>query len=222
MKLKELTDKPRIVAVVGNVSTGKSMLLYHFLDEIRKDHTVSVFYYGLRESLPDAVRVHSVNEIELIKNSVIVIDEFNSLYDLEDRKSKRSIENSLRLIHHNNNVLILCGVAENFKKFISSKIDIAVYKTCTIADFINGSRLKHILTDYKGNERGSAMLTLDVSEALIFDGSHYTVIKVPYLVQYDTKKANKPICTPKRSNNCDNNVPENTVSDAGAWQEYFQ
>ena len=33
------------------------------------------------------------------------------------------IENTLRLINHNNNILLLCGLPKNFKKIIAGKID---------------------------------------------------------------------------------------------------
>ena len=71
------------------------------------------------------------------------------------------------------------------------------YKKTTIADFINGSRIKNVLTNYKGNERGAEMLNLKINEALFFDGNHYEVFNVPYLEQYDSKRDNKTILTPK-------------------------
>lgn len=126
------------------------------------------------------------------------MDEFNSLFDLDNRKIRKQTENTLRLINHNNNILILCGVPENFKKFISAKLDKMVFKKTTLSDCINGSRVKTILQQYKGSEMGSEVLNLDSNEALIYDGVHYEHFEVEYLKKFDTKKDNKPVFRSKK------------------------
>lgn len=198
---ESLLNKPQVVAIIGDINTGKSNLLYSILEETAKKHKFNLFYYGLRLDFNKVTsqRVYSVREIESIKDSVIIIDELSSLFDLDNRKSKRIIENTLRLINHNNNILLLCGTPENFKKFLSAKLDKVIFKYTTIADCINGSVVKHILTSYKGYELGSEILNLSVGECLLYDGVHYKVLSVPYLKQYDSKKDNKQILT-KRGN----------------------
>lgn len=196
MSLTTLFDKPKVIAVVGDVNQGKSMLLYHILDTLGKHSSFSLYTYGLRLEYKDSLQVFSVAELESIKNSIIIVDELSSLFDLDNRKVKKIIENTLRLIHHNNNVLVICGTPENFKKFLSAKVSVAFYKQSTISDFINGSKLKRTLTDYKGNERGSEILSLDKGQALVFDGGHYKVIDIPYIKEYDTKRDNQAILQP--------------------------
>ena len=127
----------------------------------------------------------------------IILDEVMTLWDLENRKLKRQIENTLRLLFHNNNILIISAVPENIKKFISGKLDIIIYKRVTYDDFINGSSVKKSILNYQGNERGSKLLNLDIDEAIIYDGLHYQKIKIPYLKEYDTKINNVPILVPK-------------------------
>lgn len=189
----EIVSKPRIIGVTADVNQGKSMLLYNMIRQWKQAHTFNLFYYGLREDIEGATRVHSVQEIESIRNSIIIVDELSSLFDLDNRKVKAQIENSLRLIHHNNNVLILCGTPENYKKFISAKIDVMIYKKCTLADFINGSRVKNIISSYMGNEKGSEVLNIGISEALVYDGNHYSKVAIRYLEQYDTKRQNQSV-----------------------------
>jgi hypothetical protein len=202
MNIKQLLNKPKVIAVVSDVNQGKSMFLYHILEEAKKQHSFSLFYYGLRLDIEgvEAQRIYSVAEMEQIRNSLIVIDELSSLFDLDNRKNKRQIENTLRLINHNNNILILCGVPENFKKFLCGKVDAIFYKKTTIADFINGTTLKQNLLSYKGYERGSEILNLEVNKALFYDGRHYEVIYVPYYQQYDSKKDNVEILQNRKSN----------------------
>lgn len=192
-----LFNKPKIISLIADVNQGKSMFLYNLIKNIKQNHTFNLYYYGLREDIVGAQRVESIAEIETITNSIIIADEFGSLFDLDNRKVKVIIENSLRLINHNNNVLLIAGVPENFKKFISGKTDVFIFKKTSLADLINGSRAKEMVMSYKGKERGSAVLNIPLNQALVYDGKHYSLWDVPYLPQYDTKKDNQPILTPK-------------------------
>lgn len=189
-------DKPKIVAIVGDVDEGKSMLLYNILENLSNDYTFNLFYYGLRVNIA-GTEIFSVRELETIRDSLIVIDELSSLFDLDDRKAKRSIENTLRLVCHNNNIIILCGTPENYKKFIAAKANEVIFKKCTIADFINGSMIKNIVMEYKGNEMGSEVLNIPKNKALRYDGTHFNMIDVRYIDTCDTKKANVNIFTTK-------------------------
>jgi hypothetical protein len=195
MNIKETLNRPKIIGVIADVNQGKSMLLYHILEEAKKQHTFNLFYYGLRLDVDgiEAQRIYSVAEMEQITDSLIIVDELSSLFDLDNRKTRKQIENTLRLINHNNNILILCGTPENFKKFISAKINEVFFKKTTIADFINGSTLKHLLTQYKGYERGAEILNIPIGKSLFFDGKHYKIIETPYYKKYDSKAENKEI-----------------------------
>ena len=199
MNIKQILNKPCVIGVCADVNQGKSMLLYYLLDQAKQSHTYNLFYYGLRLDIPgvQATRIYSVAELEQIRDSVIIVDELSSLFDLDNRKSKRAIENTLRLINHNNNILVLCGTPENFKKFISAKLNKVFYKKCSFADFINGSVIKNIAQSYKGYECGAEVLNIPISKVLFFDGKHYGVLDAPYLAKYDTKAENKAILTPK-------------------------
>ena len=197
MNITKLFDKPKVIGICGDTNTGKSNLIYDLLEKL-KGYEFNLYSYGLRNDLKEQ-KIYSIEELEVIENAIIFADEYFTLFDLEDRKKRKLIENSLRLINHNNNILILSGLPENFKKFISAKLDIVFFKKCTIADFVNGSRLKNIFLSYKGKELGSAVLNLKIDEALVYDG-HYTKIDVPYYTKYDTKRKNQAII--KRSKSC--------------------
>ena len=197
MKFHKLFGKPQIVGLVANSNTGKSNLIYYLIEELSKDFDFSVYAYGLRNKIQFVREFNSIEELEQIKDSLIIIDERFSLFDLDNRKIKRKIENTLRLVFHNNNVILLCGLGENFKKFLSAKLDLIIFKKVSFAELVNGSRVKNIVMNYNGVERGTAILALRDNEAIIFDGMHYYKIEVPYLRQYDTKLNNVPIFVPK-------------------------
>lgn len=189
MKIIDLFDKPKVITLTADVNEGKSMALYHIIDQLKARFEFNLYSYGLKISVGEQ-KVYSVQEIERITNSIIIIDEFYSLFDLEDRKQRKNIERTLRHINHNNNILVLVGLPENFKKFISAKTDVCLFKRCTLNDFINGSRIKDICTEYKGDELGSKVLDIPVNKVMVFDGKHYGDFTVPYNKDYDTKKNN--------------------------------
>lgn len=198
MDVIKLFNKPKIIGLVGDVNEGKSNTIYYLIKTLQEFGDFNLYAYGLKRKLKGSVEVKSLNEIEDVKNSIIIIDEVFSLFDLDNRKAKRDIEKSLRLIFHKNNIILLCGVGENFKKFLSAKLDIIIYKKVTFDDLINGSRVKNKILAYQGEEKGTTILGLEVGEALVFDGLHYHKIKIPYLENYDSKKGNKPIITVKK------------------------
>lgn len=197
-----IVGKPSVIGFVGDVNTGKSNTLYYILEELAKNYKYSLYYYGLSLNFNKvhSQRIYSIRELEEIKNSVIVVDELASLFDLDNRKNRKIIEQTFRLINHNNNIIILCGTPENFKKFISGKLDKVIYKKVTIEDFINNSEIKNYLTNYKGVELGSAILNLEKSEALFFNGQHYEKLHIPYLKEYDVKANKEDIFVARESN----------------------
>lgn len=198
MKITSLFDSPFVGAVIGDAHTGKSNLLYHIIEELKKSYKFKLYTYGLKSNLDGANKIYSLDEVEKIKDSVIFLDEFSDLFDLEDRHNKIIAERTLRLLFHNNNIIILCGLPENYKKFISAKVKVIFYKQCTFEDFINGSSVKKNVLKYHGANRGSSLIHLDMNECLIYDGEHYQNYKIPYLSKRDSKRNNVSIFVEKK------------------------
>ena len=195
--IKSLFNKPFIAGVIGDTNSGKSNLLYHIIEELNNSYKFKLYTYGLKSDIEGANKIYSLDELEKIKNSVIFLDEFYDLFDLEDRHNKTIAERTLRLLFHNNNIIILCGLPENYKKFISAKVKVIFYKQCTFEDFINGSSVKKNALKYHGEKRGSSILHMDKNETLIYDGNHYFDYKIPYMESRDSKKNNVDIFVDK-------------------------
>lgn len=209
MKIKELFNKPKLIGIIGDVNQAKSNFLYYTIKELKENFNFNLYVYGLRIGIEGAITINSLAELEIITNSVIILDEFASMFDLDNRKKKIQIENTLRLIHHNNNILILSGLPENFKKFISAKLDVIIYKKVSFDDLINGSRAKKVVLNYCGSEKGSHVLNMSKGEVLIYT-ERYDKVDIPYLEEYDTKLGNISICAEKvQEESAENVVIEN-------------
>lgn len=202
----DLFNKPFVGAVVGDAHSGKSNMIYYIIDELQNSYSFSLYVYGLRNEIIGATEIHSIDELEKIKDSVIIIDEFFSLLDLEDRRKKMQVERTLRLLFHNNNIILLAGLPENFKKFISAKINIVFCKQVTLDDFINGSKMKRDILKYSGEERGSSVLNIPKNKCLVYDGNHYSKFDVPYIEKMDSKRNNVPIFLEKVPQNVHGSV----------------
>ena len=197
MKIIDLFKTPFIGAIIGDANSGKSNFIYHLIEELKSKHLFNLYTYGLRCDVIGSNQIYSMDELERIKDSVILIDEFSSLFDLDDRRKKSQAERTMRLLYHNNNIIILSGLPENFKKFISARIGVIFYKSVTFEDFINGSSVKKNIMKYHGQNRGSSFLDLDKDKCLIYDGTHYSEYYIPYIEDKDTKKNNVQILVKK-------------------------
>lgn len=192
--MKEILTKPMLIGFIGDVNTGKSNTLYHIIETLRKDSEFNLFTFGLKSKMGQ--EIFSLEELERIEDSLIIVDETFSLFDLDRRGNRKQIETTLRLLHHNNNILILSLLPENCKKFIASKLDVVIFKRCTLSDFVNGSLTKRIATQYKGREAGNTILNIGIDKALVFDGN-YKMLDIPYYEKHDSKKNNRKIIRDK-------------------------
>lgn len=188
--------KPKAIGLVADRNQGKSNLIYSVINHIKENYpNTNVYQYGLRATLDGVVTIDSIEKLEILTNCIIFIDEFYSLFELDNRKKKELIEAAFRLIHHNNVILVLCGLPNNFNKFVSQNLDYVIFKQCSIGAFINGSDVKNIALAYRGVGKGSSMIAMDKGKALFYDveAKMYYHTDVPYVEHHDTKQANRDI-----------------------------
>ena len=200
--VESLFDSPKIIGLCGDVSQAKSSLNYSLIDILINKYgfnRTNLYTYAMPIFVGEQ-KIYSVEELELITNSIIFLDEFYLFLNMDDRKRVKQLGEMMQRIKHSNNVLILCGLAHNFNKFISSQCEIKIYKQVTLKNLINGSPMKDIITAYNGKEKASTVLALPKDRALIHglsgegtDLKHYTIASIPYLPQYDVKLELPPI-----------------------------
>lgn len=199
-----LFDRPKVIGLTGDVSSAKSNLVYALIDNLIKKYgfnSKNLYTYALPVYVGET-KIYSIEELELIENSVIFLDEFYLFMDIENRKQKKNLGEMLQRIKHSNNVMILSGTPDNFNKFVSSQCEVKMYKRTTLKWLINGSPMKDAIYAYAGNEKASTVLLVDNDRVLIYgvngngdpsDRNHWTVAHVPYLKQYDIKTTLPPI-----------------------------
>jgi len=171
---------------------GKTHTLCTIIEEYKKQFNGNVTTFGFRDELLNLLNVNSFSsliELEEIRNSIIIVDEVGSLFDLENRTKRRQIENTLRLVNHRNNKILLSGLPSDFKRFLCAKSRVFLFKSLVVSEMINGSFAKEILIQYRGPELGTHALLLEKDTLLCYDG-HFWKERVQYNEAYDTKKEN--------------------------------
>ena len=172
---------------------GKTHTLCSLITEYKKQFNGNVTTFGLRDELLNLLNVKSFSsliELEEIRNSIIIVDEVGSLFDLENRTKRHLIESTLRLVNHRGNKILLSGLPSDFKKFLCAKAKVFIFKTLMISDLINGSLAKEILMQYRGVGLGTYMLLFDKGTMLCYDGTFWKE-SCSYNEKFDTKRNNE-------------------------------
>lgn len=195
MNIKDIF-KHDLQVLVADRNEGKSHFLYSVISQLNDlyGQNISKVVYGLDDeiSLNMGCKVlYTPRELERVTNSIIIIDEMNSLFDLDNRNNNRMVEEFFRRLAHKNNKVLLCGLPRDFKKFVCSSAKGYLFKRVSFDDMINGSMLKKIAKEYAGVERGNFDLDIDKDKVLHYDGSKWLKYQVHYNKEFDTKKANK-------------------------------
>ena len=191
MQIKRILNNDLSI-LMGRTNEGKTHTLCSLITEYKKEFPGAVTTFGFRDELINLLKVESFSslvELEEIRNSIIIVDEVGSLFDLENRTKRRQIENTLRLVNHRNNKILLSGIPSDFKRFLCAKSRVFLFKSLMISEMINGSFAKEILQQYRGPELGAYALLLEKDTLLCYD-SHFWKERVQYNEVYDTKKGN--------------------------------
>ena len=193
---------------MSEVNQGKSMTLYNLIIEFVTQYKGNVYVFGvpdevLREIGSEQIKpFSSVLELERIKDGIVIIDETGSLFNLNNRKEHRMIERTLRMVAHHNNRIVLAGLPDNFRKFISSLATGFMFKSLNLKSLINGSHGKEILLQYSGQEIGAFTLDIPINKVLCYsqvpiDGACFWLENVVYMQELDTKAKNVQLFVPK-------------------------
>lgn len=198
--LVDIFDDPtiRTIGVVADVNQGKTNTLNALIKSIQlRKKDASIWTSGLRVKLDGVKELSSITELETMFNSVVVIDEFPDFYNLYSTRDERLFEKSLRKVNHDNNLIIICGLARNFNKRLGALLQAVIFKQSTLEDFVQRSPLDMAIKSYSSNygseiQKGNAMLTMPKDKALYHEiyTKRWYELDVPYLKDVDAKRNN--------------------------------
>jgi ABC-type cobalamin/Fe3+-siderophores transport system ATPase subunit len=189
MEIKQILQN-KVVGIVGSKNSGKTTALIHFIDYCQQFQAQKVAYF-FHQEYKDTISgvdlfINDVEELLDVRNSFIFIDEFKTLFNLDDRHQRKTIEQIFAMLVHNNNVIVLCGLPDYYNHFMSKLINIWVLKTLKFSECVNGSDLKKYATRQSGDFNGGVGLNIPIEKVLV-KGQY---INIPYNKKSDKKVEN--------------------------------
>jgi hypothetical protein len=189
MKQTEIKQilKHKIIGIVGEQNAGKTTVLIELINktQIYKCNKVAFFYHEKYKKNIKGIDkyINNIEELLYIENSIIFVDEFKYIFNLDDRHQKRTVESVLNMIEHNNNILILCGLPSYYKQLISKHVKHWLLKKFKFKDCVNGSSLKQYSMSLQGEFNGGIGLNIKIDKVL----SRHGLMSVLYDSKTDKK-----------------------------------
>lgn len=150
--LIKLFRKYRSIGVVGNPHTAKSSLVLSHLVDIKKEIDIPVYVLGTEKNLYEHLEskginiLHSTDDVldMKIKDSVIYIDEFSDLFDVQmASKQTKKIKMFFNRIAHLNNYIVISSAEVNFwNKFMCSLVRAHFVKTIEYVNLVRGTHIR--------------------------------------------------------------------------------
>ncbi len=197
--LASLFQNNRVVGIVGDRNVGKSSLVLQDLLKMKQNYPdLPVFCIGVEASLHSFLEskgifaLYSTQDLlDLrIKNAVIFIDEFASLFSVQSRdKETEKVSRFFNRLAHMNCFVVLASAQNGFyNKFITGLIN--SYLVCKISfeALVNGTTLKRNVIALETTS--DFRLDLDIGEYYILNDAITKFKKFSYCPEVDAKKTN--------------------------------
>jgi hypothetical protein len=196
--LIKLFKKYRSIGVVGNINTAKSSLVLNHLLDIKEEIDIPVYVLGAEKNLHEHLEskginiLHSTDDVldMKIKNSVIYIDEFADIFDVQmASKQTTRIKRFFNRIAHLNNYIVISSAEVNFwNKFMCSLVRAHLVKTIEYVNLVRGT---HIRTKIMNIAENTSEYRLDIpvnTYYVITDDDVVEKLTFDYNPDLDSKK----------------------------------
>lgn len=146
-----ILDKIKVASVVGTTGSGKTALVFSFLDYYKKQ---GKDVYILRHPNPKLIEaqgfknLYSIEDIQSMKDLVLFIDEPQLLLPSYKKRNNDLMLNLFSLVRQRDIKLILATSNTRYiNKGIESYVDTWVIKDIDYETTKNGSTIKHIISE---------------------------------------------------------------------------
>lgn len=161
MSLIKLFQNYKSIGIVGSPNSAKSSLVLTELIDMKSKIDVDIYVLGAEPSLYDVLEFNNINILYSsddvldmkIKNSVIYIDEFASIFDVSSQSKQRDrIKRFFNRIEHLNNYVIVSSAEINFwNKFMCSIVKAHLVKRIEFNNLVRGTDLKRKIQNIAEN-----------------------------------------------------------------------
>jgi len=159
-------DDTKVVAILGDVNSGKTNLAFHLLREYKGDR--QIYLLGYPKQVDNFTMLSDFNDIFQLTDSIIFMDEIHRFVKLYDKRANQQLLELITLFGHNNNTLIMTTQLSQFiTKSVESFIDgWCLTKIKDIKTLKNGSKPKRIVQNTTDPQCNQWSLSLAQGEYL--------------------------------------------------------
>lgn len=188
----------RVFGIIGSKDSGKTTTLLDFIDCTTKNKEVMTYAYFYHQENKDKVKArdnlvlfNSLEEFEGIRDSFIFIDEFHTLFNLNDRHGKNTefIKAVFNQSSNNGNVIVIASTTEYYNKLICSFLDGFILLRTLYKDIVRGSSLQSYINSIGTDLKGGTCFNVPVGK-IFYKGS---LISINYESSKDKKTSNKDL-----------------------------
>lgn len=161
-------DKVKLVAIIGDIGSGKTNLAVHLLRKYREGGgKKQICILGYPRQIDDFKKLTTTQSIEKEKNSIIFIDELTKFFPIK-HKTNTEFMNIVRVLGHSGNVIIFSSqLSQDLTRQMEAFVDgFCITRIRDLRTLKNGSKIKNIVTDFYDPRRTNKMLNLKPGEYL--------------------------------------------------------
>jgi hypothetical protein len=138
-------DKCRVVAVVGDVNSGKTNLAVHLLRSYSGKKNIYVL--GYPKKLDNYIHLTNKNQLGEVEDGIIFIDELQRFFRLYDKNTSREFIEIVSLFAHKNNCLVFTTqLSQNLTKAMEAFVDgFCITRIKDLSTLKFGSRIKRVV-----------------------------------------------------------------------------
>lgn len=138
-------DKCRVIAVQGDINSGKSNVAVHLLRSYKG--TKKIYLLGYPKKIDDFIPLTNRNQLGEVEDGIIFIDELQRFFRLYDKNTSREFIELVSLFAHKNNCLVFTTpLSQNITKTMESFVDgFCITRIKDITTLKSGSRIKKVI-----------------------------------------------------------------------------
>lgn len=165
-------DKCRVVAIIGNINTGKTNLAVSLLRNYQGKR--KIFFLGYPKQIDKFKMISSKRDLLLIKDGIIFIDELNLLINMSEERTSQEFIKLVSLLAHSNNTLIFTtALSHTITRKMESFIDTYLLTKIEDTDSLKqGGQVKKIIKNTPSSKTLMGGLYLELGEYLEFSFSN--------------------------------------------------
>jgi hypothetical protein len=142
-------DKCKVIAIIGDVDSGKTNLAVHLLRDYKG--TRKIYTLGYPCQLDNFVKLAYKRDLCKITKGIIFIDELHKIFRLYDKDTSRDFIEIVSLLAHNNNTIIFTTqLSQNLTKAMESFVDgFCITQIQDLSTLKNGSKIKNRIKEFQ-------------------------------------------------------------------------